>query len=68
MVLAGIQVLKPSQPSECSGLSEFSRNTQDLLRLHTGQQKKWKRVWKLRLIESVNPEWKDLSEELMHRH
>ena len=32
------------------------------------QIKKWKRVWKLRLIESVNPEWKDLSEELQHRH
>lgn len=24
------------------------------------QLKKWKRMWKLRLIESVNPEWKDL--------
>ncbi|HER35209.1 MAG TPA: GIY-YIG nuclease family protein [Halothiobacillaceae bacterium] len=22
--------------------------------------KKWRRVWKLRLIESFNPEWKDL--------
>ena len=24
------------------------------------QQKKWKRSWKIRLIESLNPEWKDL--------
>lgn len=24
--------------------------------------KKWKRTWKLRLIESVNPDWRDLSE------
>ena len=24
--------------------------------------KVWKRAWKLRLIESVNPEWKDLFE------
>ena len=25
--------------------------------------KKWNRAWKLELIESVNPEWRDLSEE-----
>jgi putative endonuclease len=24
--------------------------------------KKWNRAWKLRLIETVNPEWKDLYE------
>jgi len=24
--------------------------------------KKWNRSWKVRLIESVNPEWKDLAE------
>ncbi len=28
------------------------------------QLKKWKRDWKIRLIESVNPEWKDLYDEL----
>ncbi len=28
------------------------------------QLKKWKRAWKVRLIESVNPLWCDLSEEL----
>ncbi|HSW37301.1 MAG TPA: hypothetical protein VLG37_02940 [Candidatus Saccharimonadales bacterium] len=27
--------------------------------------KAWKRAWKLRLIEEVNPEWKDLSKELL---
>jgi len=27
------------------------------------QIKKWNRSWKLELIESVNPEWRDLSEE-----
>ena len=27
--------------------------------------KKWDRGWKVRLIESVNPEWKDLGETLM---
>jgi putative endonuclease len=25
--------------------------------------KKWNRTWKLRLIESMNPEWKDLFDE-----
>jgi putative endonuclease len=28
------------------------------------QLKKWNRVWKLRLIESINPDWKDLYEEI----
>ena len=28
------------------------------------QLKKWKRSWKLRLIESMNPEWRDLYDEL----
>ncbi len=27
------------------------------------QLKKWNRKWKLELIEKVNPEWKDLSED-----
>ena len=27
------------------------------------QLKKWNRAWKIRLIENMNPEWKDLSEE-----
>ncbi len=26
--------------------------------------KRWKREWKIRLIEETNPEWRDLSEEL----
>ena len=28
------------------------------------QIKKWRRAWKIRLIEDSNPEWKDLSEEI----
>ncbi len=28
------------------------------------QLKKWKRSWKIRLIEEGNPEWKDLYEEI----
>ncbi len=26
--------------------------------------KKWRRAWKLRLIESVNPNWRDMYEEI----
>jgi putative endonuclease len=29
------------------------------------QLKKWKRAWKLRLIESSNPEWNDLYREFV---
>ena len=29
------------------------------------QLKRWKREWKIRLIESINPEWKDLYEDLI---
>jgi putative endonuclease len=29
------------------------------------QLKWWKRKWKLALIEQINPEWKDLSKELL---
>jgi putative endonuclease len=28
------------------------------------QMKKWNRAWKLELIESRNPDWRDLGEEL----
>ena len=27
------------------------------------QIKEWKRLWKIRLIESLNPEWDDLFDE-----
>lgn len=29
------------------------------------QLKKWNREWKLRLVEEVNPEWRDLWEEII---
>ena len=29
------------------------------------QMKRWKRQWKINLIEDVNPKWKDLYEELL---
>jgi putative endonuclease len=28
------------------------------------QLKKWKRDWKIRIIEEMNPEWRDLHEEI----
>ncbi|WP_310538674.1 GIY-YIG nuclease family protein [Phenylobacterium sp.] len=28
------------------------------------QIKEWRRVWKLRLIEETNPEWRDLGDDL----
>ncbi|CPR13653.1 Excinuclease ABC, C subunit-like [Brenneria goodwinii] len=28
--------------------------------LREKQLKKWKRAWKIRLIESINPDWEDL--------
>lgn len=29
------------------------------------QMKKWKRAWKLKLIEKVNPQWQDLWEKIL---
>jgi putative endonuclease len=29
------------------------------------QMKKWKRAWKIALIEEMNPEWKDLYEDII---
>ncbi|ADJ25490.1 Excinuclease ABC C subunit domain protein [Dehalogenimonas lykanthroporepellens BL-DC-9] len=29
------------------------------------QMKKWKRVWKIELIEQANPEWRDLYPEIL---
>ncbi len=33
-------------------------------RLREKQMKEWKRTWKLREIEGLNPDWIDLSEQL----
>jgi putative endonuclease len=32
--------------------------------LREKQLKKWNRVWKIELIKKMNPEWKDLWEEI----
>ncbi len=37
----------------------------DLAIIREKQLKKWKRAWKLRLIESLNPEWNDLYKEFV---
>ncbi len=29
--------------------------------------KRWRRAWKIRLIEELNPQWRDLFEEVAHR-
>ena len=29
------------------------------------QLKKWNRLWKIRIIEKMNPEWKDLYQEIL---
>ncbi|MBI4827086.1 MAG: GIY-YIG nuclease family protein [Nitrospirae bacterium] len=39
--------------------------TSDAAILREKQIKKWERKWKLRLIEEMNPEWKDLYEDLL---
>ncbi|MEO1488627.1 MAG: GIY-YIG nuclease family protein [Pseudomonadota bacterium] len=35
-------------------------------RLREARLKKWKRAWKLRLIEEDNPQWRDLSDMIEH--
>ncbi len=32
---------------------------------HEKALKKWNRIWKLRVIEQLNPEWQDLYEQLI---
>ena len=33
-------------------------------KLREKQMKKWNRAWKIELIEKINPQWKDLYEEI----
>lgn len=41
---------------------EFHQTMEAAIRRET-QIKKWKRAWKVRLIHSINPEWRDLFDE-----
>jgi putative endonuclease len=33
-------------------------------RAHEHSLKRWRRAWKLKLIEQLNPDWRDLTDEL----
>ena len=37
--------------------------TRDEAKTRERQMKRWKRAWKIREIESLNPDWKDLLDE-----
>jgi len=43
---------------------EFHDTMPDAI-LREKQMKKWRRDWKLRLIEKSNPDWRDLYDDLM---
>ncbi|RJY08905.1 GIY-YIG nuclease family protein [Aurantiacibacter aquimixticola] len=45
--------------------SERHDNIQDA-RLREHRMKKWKRAWKLKLMEEANPQWHDLSSRIEH--
>ena len=38
-------------------------DTMEEANLREKQLKKWNRLWKIRLIEEINPEWRDLLDE-----
>jgi len=40
------------------------RHTMDAAIRREKQIKDWQRAWKIRLIENMNPEWRDLHEEI----
>jgi putative endonuclease len=44
----------------------YFEETSDIIAALTREKqiKKWKRAWKLRLIEQSNPEWKDLFQDI----
>lgn len=56
-----------AQKHNCRDLVWFERHDdiQDA-RQRELRMKKWKRAWKLELIESGNPQWKDLSDRIEH--
>jgi len=50
----------------CKMLVWFEAHSElDQARLRELQIKKWKRVWKLSLIEAKNPDWADLSSTVL---
>jgi hypothetical protein len=49
--------------TECIGFVEFHETIADAI-LREKRIKKWRRTWKLELIERHNRQWRDLNEEL----
>ena len=46
---------------------EWHRDIREAIRREK-QIKKWKCAWKIRLMEEMNPEWRDLYEDLLDAH
>lgn len=44
--------------------TEFHETMPDAI-LREKQMKKWRRAWKVELIEKANPDWRDLYEDLL---
>jgi putative endonuclease len=44
---------------------EFHDTMADAI-LREKRMKKWNRAWKLQLIEELNPQWRDLYDDVMH--
>ena len=42
-----------------------SFDTRDAARYRERQIKNWKREWKINLIEEMNPDWRDLADQLL---
>ena len=45
----------------------YFEETSDILSAITREKriKKWRRIWKIELIEKLNPEWRDLYDEIL---
>ncbi|MFC4440728.1 GIY-YIG nuclease family protein [Caulobacter henricii] len=39
--------------------------TRESAQIRERQMKEWRRVWKLRLIEESNPDWRDLAQDFL---
>lgn len=54
-----------SKKYNCKSLVWFERHEDiEAAIRHEKQMKEWKRLWKLRAIEEINPDWNDLFESL----
>jgi putative endonuclease len=54
-----------TKPHGCKHLVWYEAHEElDAARLRELQMKKWKRAWKIELIERSNPQWRDLWSEI----